>query len=148
MRPDPPRVLFAMAATLGGQVMPEVNTAFGQQSTGLAATLSALLAQEFDRAASRLVEENRAVAAILADAIPLVGDAKLADGISAAISQPPTTDFRVSALQARNDELRRLLIDVHRLVEAAAGTAAAQMNGRIWGELQESTRRRHLETLR
>ncbi len=147
MRPDPPKVLYAIAGTLAAQVMPQVGTPFGQQSTGLAATLSGLLAQEFDRAASRLVEENNAVIGILHAALPLVGDANLGLQLTAAVAQPPPTDFHVSALQARNDELRGLLIEVHRLVESEPGEAAELLNARIWDELRESTRRRHLATL-
>lgn len=147
MRPDPPKVLYAIAGTLAAQVMPQVGTPFGQQSTGLAATLSGLLAQEFDRAASRLVEENVAVIGILHAALPLVGDADLRLQLAAAVAQPPPTDFHVSALQARNDELRGLLIEVHRLVESEPGEAAELLNARIWDELRESTRRRHLATL-
>ena len=44
MRPDPPKVLYAMAGTLGGQIMPELQTPFGQQTAGLSATLAIFLA--------------------------------------------------------------------------------------------------------
>jgi hypothetical protein len=136
-----------MAGTLGGQIMPELRTPFGQQTAGLSATLAVLLAQEFDRAASRLVEENIATSAILGDAQPLVTSTDLHERIASALSQPPTTDFRVSSLQARNDDLRKLLIEVHAGVESLPGDDARAMNERIWDELRESTRRRHLVSM-
>ena len=64
MKPEPQKVLFAMAGALG-MLAPEVGTAFGQQTSGLSAALSMVLAQEWDRAASRLVEENVAVTGLL-----------------------------------------------------------------------------------
>jgi divalent metal cation (Fe/Co/Zn/Cd) transporter len=136
-----------MAGTLGGQIMPELRTPFGQQTAGLSATLAVLLAQEFDRAASRLVEENIATSAILADAQPLLGSTDLQERIVSALNQPPTTDYRVSSLQTRNDELRKLLIEVHAGVESLPGDDARAMNERIWDELRESTRRRHLVSM-
>jgi hypothetical protein len=136
-----------MAGTLGGQIMPELRTPFGQQTAGLSATLAVLLAQEFDRAASRLVEENIATSAILGDAQPLVTSTDLHARIASALSQAPTTDFRVSSLQARNDDLRKLLIEVHAGVESLPGDDARAMNERIWDELRESTRRRHLVSM-
>jgi hypothetical protein len=47
-------------------------------------------------------------------------------------------------LQASNDRLRALLIDVHATVETREGNGFERLNERIWRELQESTRRRHL----
>ena len=144
MRPDPPRVLVALAGTLGMQVLPEVATPFAQQSVTLTAVLAVLLAQEWDRAASRLIEENAAVVELLSRARGLVGDVELKGRLDVAVSAPPTTDFHISALQARNDDLRRLLVDVHALVDSMAGAAAVEFSEAIWEELKESTRRRHL----
>lgn len=146
MRPDPPKVLFALAGTLGMQVLPQVATPFGQQSVGLAATLAVILAQEWDRAAARLIEENAAVAELLSRARGLVGDVELRGRLDVAAGQAPTTDYHVSALQAQNDDLRRLLIELHALVDSMAGETAAEFSEAIWEELKESTRRRHLVT--
>jgi hypothetical protein len=136
-----------MAGTLGGQIMTELRTPFGQQTAGLSATLAVLLAQEFDRAASRLVEENIATSVMLGDAQPLLGSTDLQERIASALNRPPTTDYRVSSLQTRNDELRKLLIEVHAGVESLPGDDARAMNERIWDELRESTRRRHLVSM-
>ncbi|MGH2610590.1 MAG: hypothetical protein ACRDHF_16030, partial [Tepidiformaceae bacterium] len=62
------RVLNGVAMTLATEVMAEVKTPNAQQTVGLASGLLMIAAQEFDRAAARLVEENSAILAILARA--------------------------------------------------------------------------------
>jgi hypothetical protein len=126
------------------QIMPEVRTPIVAQTVTLSAALLSMVAQEFDRAASRLVEENRAVRALLSDAHVVLGEATLRGCIEAEVADPIEHDFHVSALQAVNDRLRALLVDVHAAVEGTAGDAATNLNDRIWDELKESTRRRHL----
>lgn len=144
MRPDTPKVLFGIAGQLIMQIMPEVRTPIAGQTLTLSAALLSMVAQEFDRAASRLVEENRAIRALLAHARGMMTDPTIRSRIDAEIADPSEHDFHVSALQTVNDRLRALLIDVHAAVEAAPGDDVANLNERIWDELKESTRRRHL----
>ncbi|MEP6872381.1 MAG: hypothetical protein ABI939_11095 [Anaerolineaceae bacterium] len=147
MKPEPQRVLFAIAGALG-TVTPDVGSAFGQQTMGLSAALSMVLAQEWDRAASRLVEENVAVTGLLERArIAIKGDI-LHARINELVDRIPATDLRVSALQLENDQLRRLLIEVHAEVDGATGVEEELLNRLIWDELRDSTRRRHLAAVR
>ena len=147
MKPEPQKVLFAMAGALG-MLAPEVGTAFGQQTSGLSAALSMVLAQEWDRAASRLVEENVAVTGLLERARLVIRDEVLHARINEVVDRIPATDLRVSALQTENDDLRRLLADVHAEVDGSAGDEPELLNRLIWDELRESTRRRHLAAWR
>ena len=147
MKPEPQKVLFAMAGALG-MLAPEVGTAFGQQTSGLSAALSMVLAQEWDRAASRLVEENVAVTGLLERARLVIRDEVLHARINVVVDRIPATDLRVSALQTENDDLRRLLADVHAEVDGSAGDEPELLNRLIWDELRESTRRRHLAAVR
>ena len=147
MKPEPQRVLYAMAGALG-MLAPEVVTAFGQQTSGLSAALSMVLAQEWDRAASRLVEENVAVTGLLERARLIVKDDILHARLNDLVDRIPATDLHVSALQAENDELRRLLTDVHAAVDGVEGDELELLNRLIWDELRESTRRRHLVAVR
>lgn len=147
MKPEPQKVLFAMAGALG-MLAPEVGTAFGQQTSGLSAALSMVLAQEWDRAASRLVEENVAVTGLLERARLVIRDEVLHARINEVVDRIPATDLRVSALQTENDDLRRLLADVHAEVDGSAGDEPELLNRLIWDELRESTRRRHLAAVR
>ncbi len=147
MKPEPQRVLYAIAGALG-DLTPEVTTAFGQQTSGLSAALSMVLAQEWDRAASRLVEENVAVTGLLERARTLITDEILHARINEVVDRIPATDLRVTALQAENDDLRRLLADVHATVDGVEGDELELLNRLIWDELRESTRRRHLVAVR
>lgn len=141
MRPDPGRVLQGVAVNLLTNVMQEIRTPFGLQTVGIAGSLAMMTAEEFDRAADRLVTENRTVRAILSDGLPLV-DGDAAAAVSAAIATPAAPNFRVSSLLAENDALRAGLVALHAGVDNAATPEARAMDERIWAELIESTRRR------
>jgi hypothetical protein len=148
MRPDVPRVLNGIAISLATEVVREVQTPFGQNNISHAAGLLMMIAQEFDRAAARLVEENAAILAILARAQSAMEDPGLQDRIVRELSEVPGQDLHVSVLQAENDRLRALLIDVHAAVESMPGAEAEALDRLIWDELRESTRRRHLALMR
>lgn len=140
MRPDLSRALQGVGITLVSKLLPDIQTPFGQQEAGLAAQLAFWAAEEAERGADRLVTENRATRALLADGLSFAGDA--AADVRTAISTPAAPDFRVSSLQAENDALRRGLVALHAAVEANPAEGAHALNERIWGELVESTRRR------
>lgn len=131
MTPTVPIVLNGLARTLLMDLAPQLSAAYAGQTLQLSAALAMMLAQEFDRAAARLVEENGAIEAILAGA-----------------GEPVPAGERsllVSALQARNRELRQALTALHARVEARDDPAARAIEARIWAELVESTRRRQLD---
>ena len=144
MRPQPPQVLMGMAGVLMMQVAPELQTPFAQQNIGSVAGILAMLAQDFDRAAARLAEENEAMVALFRRASTAVPTRPLQSRIVQEIAANPNADIHVSKLQAENDRLRRLLVEVHALVEPLPGAEAAAINEEIWDELRESTRRRHI----
>lgn len=143
MNPSPPRVLQGVAANLLSEVLPRIPTPFGQQLVGIAAMLDMMVAEEFDRAADRLVTENRIVRDLLAAGCGLLGDA-VPPSVPEALAAPAAPSLRVSDLQRENDLLRAALIDLHAAVEQTPGPAARDLDERIWAELVESTRRRHL----
>ncbi len=145
MRPDAGRVLNGVAVALMTRVAPEIRTPFGQQLAGLSAVLLRVVATEFDRIADRLSVENAAVAAILSDAAAVLPDASLNVRAREAANAATPPDLRVSTLQAINDRLRAILVDVHAAIEETPGEEARAMEERIWEELRESTRRRHVE---
>ena len=149
MRPDPPIVLRGVAAALMQQVAPEVSSAFGMGTLGNSVGLLGFVAQEFERAAARLVAENRALVALFGDALNerLVTDSALAPRISATQGLDVVGDLHVSALQTVNDDLRGLLVELHAAIDAMSSPAAAAFGERIWDELKESTRRRHLDRM-
>ncbi len=144
MRPDVPRVLNGIAMTLATDILRDVQTPFAQNTISHQIGLLTMIGQEFDRAAARLVEENAAILAILARAQSSMEEPGLQDRIGRELGEVPGQDLHVSALQAENDRLRALLIDVHADVEAMPGAEAETLDRLIWDELRESTRRRSL----
>jgi len=145
MTPDATKVLAALAGVLGTQVLSEVKTPFAQQSVGLSATLLMLLAQDYDRAAAVLAEENLAVRALLGRTAAVLQDQGLRSRIATLDGRTPNADLRISALTRENGELRSLLVEVHAAVEELPGAEAEALNESIWQELRSSTARRHVE---
>ena len=124
MNPPVPAVLAELAALMIRNAAPGVAPAERASDLGLTAALLGLAAEVWDRQAAIVVDENRAIRALLGEA----GD---------------DTDLRLSVLQVENDRLRVALIDAHAAAEAA-GDAARQ--DAIWAELAASTERRKLST--
>lgn len=140
MRPDLPRALQGVGITMISKLMPEIGTPFGQQEIGLAAQLSFWAAEEAERGADRLVTESKATRELLAEGLPLAGEARAA--VEAALATPPAPNLRISTLQAENDSVRRGLVALQAALEGNPSPEAAALNERIWDELVESTRRR------
>lgn len=124
MTPEVPAVLAELAALLMKNADPAVPPAERASDLGLSAMLLGLAAEVWDGAAHNLVEENRAVRALLGEA----GD---------------DADLRLSALTAENRRLREALIERHAAADAAGDVATCEA---IWAELIRSTERRRLST--
>jgi len=144
MKPEPARVLQGVGMTLLTTILAEVKTPYGQQTVSVAGGLVLMVADEFDRAADRLIVENAVVREILSDARSLLPPAML-PGIDAAVATRPAS-YKVSALQAENDVLRGALVDVHAAVDAVDSVGAREFGERIWAELVASTQRREFAT--
>ena len=124
MNPQVPAVLFELAGLLARNAAPGVAEGERASDLGLSALLLRVAGEIWDRQAHILVEENRAVRALLGQA----GE---------------DADLRLHVLQAENNRLRAALIEAHAAAEAA-GDAARQ--DAIWAELAASTERRRLST--
>jgi hypothetical protein len=122
MTPQVPDVLAELSSLLIKNAQPGVPEAERASDLGLSAMLLAVTAEIWDRQAAILVEENRAVRALLGQ----VGD---------------DPDLRLSALQAENNRLRAALVDAHAAAETVGDTARQDA---IWAELLASTERRKL----
>jgi len=144
MVPSVPLVLNGLARTMLMDLLPQTAHAYTTQTLQLGAALAMMCAQEFDRAAARLAEENAVLTAVFADAGAVVADDTLRTDLQSAIAEGPCS-LLVSALHERNRTLRALLIRLHAHIETLDGEAARALDARIWSELVESTRRRHLD---
>jgi hypothetical protein len=135
VKPDIPAVLAELAGLVARNAVPDVDPAERAGALGLSAALLGLAAEAWDGAAQRLVEENRALRALLASA----GDRASRD---AWLAEGGDDDLRISALSAMNARLRAALIDLHAAVERDPSPEARELEAEIWEELRRSTERR------
>jgi hypothetical protein len=141
MKPEVDHVLRSMMETLLGEVAPAVGDGYVRRNVEVIAGLMSAAAEEYDRAAHIRAEENEAMRQIFRDAAPSVLDVGLRGRLEAAAAERDRS-LRVSDLNAANDRLRSLLIELHVLVETQEEGWARRINRAIWNELRESAKRR------
>jgi hypothetical protein len=124
MNPPVPAVLAELAALMLKNAMPGAPEPERASDLSLSAMLLGIAAEVWDRQAELLVEENRAIRALL-------GEGGTDPGL------------RLSVLKAENDRLRAALIEAHAAAEAAGDGPRADA---IWAELVAATERRRLST--
>jgi hypothetical protein len=143
VKPDENLVLADFASRFATQIAPQVQPAYLAAAIGMSAGILGMIAEDWDRAASRRVEENRAIRRLF----QLAGGLTLESGLAvrlATLAQTNDEDLRLSALEAGNESLRAALIDLHAAVEAIDGGPAKALNDAIWAELSASMLRRRL----
>jgi hypothetical protein len=145
VKPDPTRVLEQIAASLAGDVLPNVQPRYRQASVAILAGLALAVREEFDRAAARRILENAALRDLFARAAAIATDAALAARLREAAASRDAS-LLVPALDASNRALRALLIALHAHVEALATPAARELDEAIWAELVASAERRKLSS--
>lgn len=124
MNPPVPSVLAELAGLMMKNAMPGVPEPERASDLGLSAMLLMLAGEIWDGQAHVLVEENRAIRALLDET-------------------GQDADLHLSVLKAENDRLRAALIDAHAAAEAAGDLPRQDA---IWAELVASTERRRLST--
>lgn len=143
MKPDPTVYLSELSRLLATDVSPRLPAGWDQAIVARQGMLLQAVAEEFDRAAQRRVEENAALRQLFLSALPLVTDPDLSDSLKAA-ARSTDSDLRVSRLDAGNQTLRSLLVTLHAHVETLDGLEARELDASIWRELSLSTVRRQL----
>lgn len=121
MKPEANDILNVSAEQLMG-LIPSLPASYLQGATAVHALLIKLAAREYERGAEIRVAENADIRALLHEIAP-------------ALTLPQDTSLAISALDAVNAALRRLLIAAH-------AKADAQANKRIWGLLKAMAARR------
>jgi hypothetical protein len=144
MIPDIGTVLGGITRTLMFDIGPEVTSPYGSLTIQISAGLLSMIAQESDRAAARLSDENRALRDLLASAVAVVTENQLEADLAAAV-QAPESSLLVSDLRQENRVLRALLVRLHAHVEESTGPAARALDARVWQELIASVARRQLD---
>jgi len=127
------------------RVLPAISPTYHQGTVGMIATLLVIAADEWDRGASRRLEENQAMRDLFRKAAPVVSDKALSDRLKQ-LASSSDTDYRVSALEDNNCALRAALIELHTQIESQSGNEAREIENAIWKEIAKSTERRRLST--
>ncbi len=137
MTPEVDQILNISGGQLMGVLAPALPPGYPQSTAGLLSFMLMLSAQEYDRAADIRARENSDMRALFAELAPRVTDAALAAKLKTA-SAGKDESLTITALNARNAELRKLLIVLHWSVEADAAANAsvwrvltAMANGRV-----------------
>jgi hypothetical protein len=141
MKPDIQAVLAQTVQVMLQDFAPGAATPYLASQIGMTAFVLSMAVEDFDRAASRRVEENRSIRALLTRSADLGLEPGLAARL-AALAAGQDDDLQISSLDAANAALRAALIDLQSTVEARAEPAAAALNDAIWAELADSTERR------
>lgn len=139
MRPEISELLRTTAMQLPGMVAPT------PYSLGTAAMITGMLmisAQHYDRAAEIRVTDNQEMRALFAELAPRVKDIGFKAQVEEA-AQTKDASIRISALNAVNAELRKVLIALQTHLEET-GDKPGQM--RVWDVLKASAERRMLST--
>jgi hypothetical protein len=144
VKPEVPSTLQTLAGTLLGELAPQLGSDYAQKTAGTIAGLLAAAAEEWDRAAERRVDENRAMRRLFSEAAPHVRSTGLRRRLELAARGRDYT-VRLSALDASNARLRALLIELHAHVETVRSPQAEQIETQIWEELRAGVARRAIE---
>ena len=130
--------------TLMMDIAPNMRDEYRQSSVNLLAFAAMVIATELDRGAHVRVAENREMRAIFDAAEVSVDDAELKERLRTA-AQGRDDDLLVSALTATNNELRRLLIELHFTLEKQVSPQAEQLIRQIWRFLRDAAERRAIQ---
>jgi hypothetical protein len=141
MKPEIDQALRSLSARILMDIAPNVAVDYAKASLEVTAVLMLVAAEEYDRAADIRAEENRAMRGLFRDAAPDVPETDLRGRLESAAAGEDSS-LRVSALNAANDGLRSLLIELHEYVEVRSESWASRINHAIWKELEASAARR------
>lgn len=141
MKPEVDQILMITAGQILGELGPHLPTQYIQGTAHLAAVMTMLSAQEYDRAAEIRATENREMRALFAELAPAIADAELRAELETAAGTEDAS-LRISALDQSNYALRTLLIRLHEAVESQPG--ARDSDRRIWGLYRTFAARRQL----
>lgn len=135
MKPSVSAVVANAVLHLRDDIAPQL-TGFRAGNASMIAAMLDMVAEEWDRAAARLVAENADLRAVLArGAAYLAGPAE---------EPGADTDLRISALERENERLRERLIKLQTAVETSDDLKAQAINHSIWDLLRRSVESRRI----
>jgi hypothetical protein len=138
MNPEVDQILMLSASQLMGNLAPLLPEAYAQGQAALLSFVMILSAQEYERGADIRVNENADMRVLFRDLAPRVDDAALRARVEAAAGTKDES-LTISALNAGNAELRRVLIAIQIHVEDRNDR---DVQSRIWALLKRAAARR------
>ena len=124
MRPYPEEVLRAIQSGIVTHFAPEIASNYGKAQFAFSMLLFGVIQRDYDTAVPDLIESNRTLRALLADASAALAGIAGEDARAArdAIGALPTVSasLRLSALRAEHDALRDVICKSAALLEPAA----------------------------
>lgn len=140
MKPDVTLVLRDHSTRLAEKIVPKL-AGFDANGVAMISAMLIMVAEEFDRAAARRVEENAAIREIFRWGAEMVADPLLAEEL-VRLASGMDEALHIPALDAANEGLRSALIRLHEHVETLEGAEARSLDEAIWAELRHSVERR------
>ena len=136
MKPAVSAVAANMAANLRDDIAPQLS-GFRAGNAGMMAAMMDMIAEEWDRAAARLVGENADLRRVLARGAAFLGG-------PAGQLDVADQDLRISALERENELLRAQLIELQAAVEQDQSADAQAIDEMIWDVLRRSVESRRI----
>jgi len=140
MKPEVDQILGISSGTLMGSLVPLLPNTFAIGSASLLGIMMTFAAQEYERGADIRAAENADMRTLFREDVSQVTDEKLKAEVSMAAATEDRS-LKISALNAENTELRRVLI---RLQAYAEEHGDRTLQRRIWDVLKASADRRLL----
>jgi hypothetical protein len=155
VRPYPDEILRAIQTATMAHFAPEVESTYGKAQLAFSMLLFGIAQRDYDSAVPDLIDENRRLHALLADAgTALAGldrdDARAAreriDGLP-----PRTSSLRISDLRTEQAALRQAIAELAPLIEPAADDASLvalrEVRSAIFAYLLEDAKKRSVPIL-
>ena len=141
MKPEADQILYRSAEQLQLEIAPQLRTGYAQGTVSLVAVLNIMAAQEYERGAEIRKLENDDMRALFRQLAPFAADAELRTRLEAAAATRDAS-LAISALDAANADLRKLLIALQAHIEDLEGDEARAAERRIWTVLRAAANRR------
>lgn len=155
MRPYPDEVLRAIQGGIIAHFAPEVQSTYGKAQVAFSMLLFGVAQRDYDSAVPDLLDENRRLRALLADAATALAsvdrdDARSVRDTIAALPET-TASLRLSDLRAEQSTLRTAIAALAPLIEPAADdaplAALRDVRSAIFAYLLEDARKRTVPIL-
>ncbi len=155
MRPYPDEILRAIQTATMAHFAPEVQSTYGKAQLAFSMLLFGVAQRDYDSAVPDLIDENRRLRTLLADAdaafASVESDASAAAREAIAALPAPTTSLRLSKLRSEHAALRGAIAGLAPLIEPAADDASLAalraVRASIFAYLLEDAKKRSVPIL-